>query len=779
MSVAPINVGRPRSVRLVEEALGGRDVVLGVVAQRQAEVEEPTFDDLYGVGTLARVVKVIRLGDNSYSVVLNGLGRFRIEEPLGLEPFMRAAVQRISEPHRREPSLEEKAEQLRARTRVLLEQTPDLHKDTATILANVRDPGALADLVASNFPPEQASVALRQEILESLRVDERLDRVLAVVERQLEILGMRRKIAGGIQEEMSRTQREIALRQQMRSIREQLGEGDGDDEIDRLRELAAQAELPTETADTVRKQLRRLNDMSPQSAEYQIARTYVEWIVELPWSRTTTDNVEVSEVRRCLEEDHYGLEIPKKRIVEYSAIRQLRKDKKGPILLFVGPPGVGKTSLGRSIARAMGRRYGRIALGGVRDEAEIRGHRRTYIGAMPGRILQALKKVGSRNPVLVLDEVDKMGVDLRGDPAAALLEVLDPEQNGAFVDHYLDLPFDLSQVVFLATANYFGQIPEALRDRLEVIELPGYTRTEKTAIAEQFLIPKQLREHGLTSEQVLLEPEGLERIVEGYTREPGVRELERRIASVMRAVTVDLAEGRQSEGRRLGAREVEELLGTPVHRPEPPEKQLAPGVALSLGVASGGGDVLTVEVTSMPGKGGVKVTGNLGKVRKESAEAAVTFVRSKADRLGLDPEWLDKLDLHVHIPRAAYVRDEAGTGLAIFTAVASLMLRAPVRADVAILGELTLRGAVMPLEGVKEQLLAAHRAGLKRVLLPAKNQRDLEELPQEIREGLTLHLLNRVEEVLPLVLEESKPVEPSAPSSRAELDEPEPHVPER
>ncbi|MCC6552165.1 MAG: LON peptidase substrate-binding domain-containing protein, partial [Polyangiaceae bacterium] len=464
MSVVPINVGRPRSVRLVEDLLGRERALVGVISQRSPDVDEPTFKELYGVGTVARVVKVIRLGPSNYSVVLNGLGRFRARAPASLEPYMRAKIERIPESLVRDVELEALGAGLREATREVLGLMPNLPRDTAGILDNVREPGALADLIASNFPQAQASVADKQEILEAFDVKARVRLVLAMVNRQLEVLRVKKEISSMVQEEMGKSQREYILRQQMKSIKEELGEGGDDDEIEELRERIRRAKPPAEVEKVVRKQLGRLRSMAQQSAEFNVTKTYLEWIADLPWSKTTVDKLSVDDVRRCLDEDHLGLEKVKKRIVEYSAIRQLRADKKGPILLFIGPPGVGKTSLGKSIARSMNRRYERIALGGVRDEAEVRGHRRTYVGALPGRILQALKKAGTKNPVLVLDEVDKMGVDLRGDPAAALLEVLDPEQNSTFQDHYLDLPFDLSEIMFLATANYFDNIPAALRD---------------------------------------------------------------------------------------------------------------------------------------------------------------------------------------------------------------------------------------------------------------------------------------------------------------------------
>ncbi|MBN2191919.1 MAG: endopeptidase La [Polyangiaceae bacterium] len=771
LSVVPINVGRQRSVRLVEDLLGREGAEVAVLTQRNPDTVEPTFDDLYEVGTMARVVRVIRLGTGNYSVVLNGLGRFRLVEPLSLEPFMRAEVQRVREGPTDDVA-RRLAEALRENTRRVLGLIPNLPEETSSVLDNVAEPGALADLIASNLPEEHASIHLRQRVLEAFDVAERVRLVVEMVERQLQVLRVKDEISTLVKEEMSRSQRDYVLRQQLKDIRDELGEAD-DDEIERLRERITVAEMPPEAERQARKQLGRLSGMQPQSSEYQVTRSYVEWLVELPWARTTPDRIDVGYVRRCLDEDHFGLEEVKKRIVEYSAIRQLRTDKKGPILLFVGPPGVGKTSLGKSIARSMGRRYGRIALGGVRDEAEIRGHRRTYVGALPGRIIQALKKVGSRNPVLVLDEVDKLGVDMRGDPAAALLEVLDPAQNDSFVDHYIDLPFDLSQVTFLATANYRGEIPEALLDRMELIDVPGYTRNEKRAIAEQFLAPKQVLEHGLTDEHLRFTREGIEAIIDHYTREAGVRGLEREIAAVCRDAAVKLAEGKEVRGVVVDRPYVEEVLGIHRFRPEAAERRRLVGAATGLMVTSTGGDLMFVEATRMPGKGDIRVTGKMGHVMKESAAAAVSFVRSRADRFGLDPEWLREIDLHVHVPRVGAAEDAASSGITIFVALASLLLDAPVRPDVAAAGELTLRGSVLPIPGVKAKVLAAHRAGLREIVLPARNAADLEEVPDEVRMDLVVHLIHRVDEVLPLVL---APPDPS-PNEEASAASPDERVP--
>ncbi|MDI1449130.1 endopeptidase La [Polyangium sp. 6x1] len=762
MSVVPINVGRPRSVRLVEDLLGRERALVGVISQRSPEIDEPTFKELYTVGTIARVVKVIRLGPSNYSVVLNGLGRFRVKNIVALEPYMRAKIERIPESLVRDVELDALGTGLREATREVLQLMPNLPRDTAGILDNVREPGALADLIASNFPQAQASVADKEEILEAFDVKARVRLVLAMVGRQLEVLRVKKEISSMVQEEMGKSQREYILRQQMKSIREELGEAGEDDEIEELRERVRRAKVPADVEKVVKKQLGRMRSMAQQSAEYNVTRTYVEWIADLPWSKTTVDRISVQEVRRCLDEDHMGLEKVKKRIVEYAAIRQLRADKKGPILLFIGPPGVGKTSLGRSIARAMGRQYERIALGGVRDEAEVRGHRRTYVGALPGRILQALKKAGTKNPVLVLDEVDKMGVDLRGDPAAALLEVLDPEQNATFQDHYLDMPFDLSQVMFLATANNRETIPPALFDRMEVIEVPGYTRTDKLGIAREFLVPKQLSAHGLTDERLEFTEPGIATLIDHYTREAGVRGLEREIAAVCRATAVKLAEG-NAVIEVVSPEHVEKVLGPHKHRPEIAEHNLEPGVATGLAWTPTGGEILFIEATKMPGKGNVVLTGNMKNVMQESATTAVSFVRSKAGELHLDPEWLKNIDLHVHIPKHGTPKDGPSAGVTMFTAVCSLLLGCPVRSDVAMTGEISLRGRIMGVGGVKEKLLAAHRAGIKHVIIPARNRKDLEDVPQDILDEVKVTLVNAMDEILPLVLEPPRQTSVSTP----------------
>ena len=756
-SVVPINVGRARSVRLVEDLLGQERPVVGIVSQRDADIDEPGFGDLYEVGTIARVVKVIRLGPSNYSVVLHGLARLKMQGQASLEPYMRAKIKRIPEDLERDVELDALGAALRESMREVLTLMPNLPKETAGILDNVRESGALADLIASNLTAEQAGVGDKQKILETFDAKARVRQVSHIIMKQLELLRVKKEISAMVADE-GKSQREIVLRQQMRTIKEELGEGGDDDEIEELRERLRLAQLNEDAAKIAKKQLSRLAGMQQQSAEFNVTRTYLEWLSDLPWNKTTPDKLDVEDCRRCLDEDHFGLEKVKKRIIEYMAVRKLRADKKGPILCFIGPPGVGKTSLGRSIARSMGRRYHRIALGGVRDEAEVRGHRRTYVGALPGRIIQGLKKVGTKNPVFVLDEIDKLGVDVMGDPSAALLEVLDPAQNATFQDHYIDTPFDLSQVTFLATANNPDTIPGPLWDRLEIIEVPGYTRMEKRNIAKEFLAPKQLSAHGLTDERLEFNDPSLETIIDSYTREAGVRGLEREIGAVCRHVAMRVAEGEDVHIVTSPAI-IEGILGAPRYMPDLAERTSSPGVATGLAWTPSGGDILFIEATKMPGKGSVLITGNLKSVMQESASTAMSFVRSKAALLGLDPEFLKAIDLHLHVPKGGTPKDGPSAGVTMFTAISSLLLNAPVKKDVAMTGEITLRGNVLPVGGIKEKLLAAHRAGIKEVLVPARNERDLDDVPKDVREQMKIHLIKRMDEILPLVLE------PPVPSS--------------
>ncbi len=748
-SVVPVNVGRARSVRLIEESFGRDRPTIGVVAQMGADVEDPDFGEVYQFGTVARVLKVIRLSSGNYSVVLQGISRMRLIAPAGRDPFMRASVQRIHEPPARDAEIDALASALRESARRLAEVLPQPSREQSLVLDNVSDPGALADLVASNLP---VGTAHKQAILEILDVRERLRRIGELVTRQSQVYRVKKEISTMVQEEMSRTQREFLLRQQMKTIRRELGEAEDDDEVEQLRERIALAHLPAEAEKAARKQLFRMRSMSPHGAEYGVSRNYVEWLADLPWDKTTADRLDVGEVRRVLDEDHHGLERIKKRIVEYIAVRRLKSDIRGPILCFVGPPGVGKTSLAKSIARATARNFVRVALGGVQDEAEIRGHRRTYVGAYPGRFVSGMKEAGSRNPVMLLDEIDKLSSEGRGDPSAALLEVLDPEQNHSFTDHYLEVSLDLSPVMFIATANRKDTIPRPLLDRMEIIDLTGYTRDEKLSIAKKFLVPKQLREHGLSPGRLDFTDEAIDRLVDEYTREAGVRNLEQKVAAVCRHVAVRLAEG-EDVAQLADGEYVETVLGAPRFDRPAAEKVGLAGVSTGLTWTPSGGQLMIVEASQMPGTGQLHLTGKVGDVMKESVAAALTYIRARADRLGLPMDFLTKMDVHVHLPGGGAARDGTSGGVAIFAALASMLTKLPVRPDVGMIGEITLRGNVLPVTSIKEKCLAAHRAGLTHLVMPRRNEADLDEVPQAARKDLTIHLVSKLDEVLPLVLE--------------------------
>ena len=760
-TVVPVNVGRARSVRLIEEACGRERPAIGVVTQHKPEVEDPTFEQVYHTGTIARVLKVIRLNSGQYSVVLQGVSRMRIEEPLGRHPTMRARVHRYHEAPVVDVEVEALAAHLRESARQLLNELPTASRESLHILDNVREPGALADLIASNLPLANDA---KQAVLETLDIRERVRRVLEQVNRQNEVIRVKDEISTMVEEEMSSSQREYLLRQQIKAIRRELGETDVDeDDIENLRERISLARLPSDAEAAAKRELRRMTNMNAASSEYQVARTYVEWLADLPWSKKTQDRLDVAQARQVLDEDHYGLEKPKRRIVEYIAIRKLRRDGRAPILCFVGPPGVGKTSLARSIARASGRALARVSLGGVSDEAEVRGHRRTYVGALPGRIISALKNAGSKNPVIILDEIDKLGRDQRGDPASALLEVLDPEQNSQFTDHYLDVPFDLSKVMFIATANQKSTIPSPLLDRMEVIELPGYTPREKRSIARDFLIPRQLSEHGLSPERLDFSDEAIDAMVESYTNEAGVRKLEQQAAAVCRAIAVRLANG-EDVSIMADPEFVQSVLGAPKAKPQQPERSARAGVATGVAWTPAGGDLLFVEATKMPGSGRLHLTGNMGDVLKESAAAAFTFVRARARDLGLSEDFVSTTDIHVHLPAGAVPKDGAAAGIPLFVALASLLTQLKVRPDVAMSGEITLRGNVLKVSGIKEKCLAAHRAGISRILLPKRNEADLDDVPEEVRESLEICLVSRVDEVLNLVTA----LDPASPPVAAE-----------
>jgi ATP-dependent Lon protease len=751
-SIIPIDVGRKKSVRLVEEAISKERPVIGIVTQRDSRTEDPGPEDLYSVGCAARILKVIKLAKDNFSVILQGVARIRVLEGTGTDPFMTARVQTLPDQPSAEVELDALVMNLKDVAKRVIKLMPELPKEASALVDSVTEPGQLADLITSNL---DVQVDEKQDVLETFDLKTRLRKVLQFLSRQHEVLKVREKINSQVQEEMGRNQREYVLRQQLKAIKEELGEiDDSSGDLDDFREKVLSAKMPADVEKVAMKQLDRLKVMQSSSAEYTVTRTYLEWLVELPWSVATEDKLDIQAARDILNTDHYDLEKVKKRILEYLAVRKLKADKKGPILCLVGPPGVGKTSLGRSIARALGRKFIRISLGGVRDEAEIRGHRRTYVGSLPGRLIQGMKKAGSNNPVFMLDEIDKLGHDFRGDPAAALLEVLDPEQNHSFSDHYLEVSFDLSKVMFVATANILDPVPPALRDRLEVLELPGYTREEKLNISRQFLIPKQLEEHGLSKEKVVFDDNAVAEVIDSYTREAGVRNLEREMANVIRAIAVLVAEGKSGELERITTTRIEEFLGPAKYISEVAERTAEPGVATGLAWTPVGGDILFIEATKMNGKGQLVLTGQLGDVMKESAQAALSFIRSRARWLGLDDNFLEKIDLHVHIPAGAIPKDGPSAGVTMFVAMASLLTGKPIRSDVAMTGEITLRGLVLPVGGIKEKFLAAHRAGIKRVVLPERNRKDVSEIPEQPRNEIEIIYVKRMDELLQHVLTE-------------------------
>ena len=750
-SIIPIDVGRRKSVRLVEDAISKERPVIGILTQKDARTEDPHEKDMYGVGCAARILKVIKLAKDNFSVILQGVSRVQVEGFEGTEPFISARVQPIPDPTSSDVELDALVMNLKDIAKRVVKLMPELPKEAGALVDSVTEPGHLADLITSNLELE---VSEKQEVLETFDLKSRMRKVLQFLSRQLEVLKVRERINTQVQEEMGRNQREYVLRQQLKAIKDELGELDeGGNDLEEFREKIAKAEMPEEAEKAALKQFERLKSMQPSSAEYTVTRTYLEWLVELPWSISTEDRIELDAVRDVLNADHYDLEKVKKRIIEYMAVLKLKADKKGPILCLSGPPGVGKTSLGRSVARAIGREFVRVSLGGVRDEAEIRGHRRTYVGSLPGRIIQGIKKAGTNNPVFVLDEIDKLGHDFRGDPASALLEVLDPEQNANFSDHYLEVTFDLSKVMFIATANQLDPIPWALRDRLEIIELPGYTRQEKRHIARQFLVPKQLKEHGLDDEHCEIGDGAVFEIIDSYTREAGVRNLEREIGSICRGVAVKVAEGTAAGKLVVGQDEVPDYLGPTKFVSEVADRTADPGVATGLAWTSVGGDILFIEATRMPGKGKLTLTGQLGDVMKESVTAALSFIRSRAKQLGLEAgNLVENMDIHVHVPAGGIPKDGPSAGVTMYTALVSLLIGSPVRADVAMTGEITLRGNVLQVGGIKEKLLAAHRAGIKRVIIPERNVKDLVDVPDEVKNEIEIHPVKRMDEVLLLAL---------------------------
>jgi ATP-dependent Lon protease len=747
-SIVPLGIGRPKTLKLVEDAIKN-EYLIAVIAQRDAEIDDPAPEHLYSLGCVARIVKHVRSGVDNMSVVVQGLTRIKVLEYTQSLPYLKAKVTGVEEDNPNPLETEALTVSLKKTAKEVLQLIPELPPSASELLDRVEDPGVLSDLIASNIdgPADE-----KQGILESLHLPTRMHKVLELLSRQLEILKLSDKISNQVKGEMSRTQREYYLRQQLKAIKDELGESDdSDDDLAELEARVDEKELPEEAEKAVRKELRRLRNMNPSQAEYTVARTYVEWLCDLPWHEKSEDRIDLDEVQKILDDDHYGLEKVKKRIVEYLAVRKLKEDMRGPILCFVGPPGVGKTSLGQSIARSMGREFIRASMGGVRDEAEIRGHRRTYVGALPGRIIQGMKKAGKINPVFVLDEIDKLAHDFRGDPAAALLEVLDPEQNFGFADHYLNTPYDLSNTFFIATANLLEPIPPALKDRMEVLELPGYTLDEKMHIARRHLIPKQLDGHGLTEGHIEFLDEAIEKVISSYTREAGVRNLERELASVCRWVAVRVASGNK-EKQTIKLDMLSDILGPEKHFNEMADRTEIPGVATGLAWTAAGGDILFIEATRMRGKGKLSLTGQLGDVMKESAQAALSYVRSQASHLGISEDLFENVDIHLHIPAGAIPKDGPSAGVTMLTSLVSLLTNICVRADVAMTGELTLRGSVLPVGGIKEKVLAAKRAGVNRIILPERNRKDLVEIPKENIEDIDFVFAQRMEDVLAAAL---------------------------
>src|SRR3989442_9511219 len=753
-AVIPLAVGRPGSVRLVQEALQGSRV-LGAVMQRDPAAEDPRAQDLHSIGTVILIHEALKQPDGTLRLVVQGLTRFRIGDVVQEAPFLRARIQRLTDETPATATLEVEA---LARTATGLFQkvvalSPTLPDELANILGAAEGPSALADLMAGSLPTLPTIV--RQELLETISVAERLQRLVAALTKEVEVLELGSKIQSEAQSEMSKTQREYYLREQMKAIQKELGDADDrTQEVDTLRRKIETAGMTEEASKEALRELDRLAKMPPAAAEYTVARTYIDWLVSMPWQQETADNVDIAGARAILDEDHEGVEKIKERILEYLAVKKIRASGKDPILCFVGPPGVGKTSLGRSIARALGRKFHRISLGGMRDEAEIRGHRRTYIGALPGQIVQGLRRAATKNPVLMLDEIDKLGMDFRGDPASALLEVLDPEQNATFRDHYLDVAFDLSRVLFITTANVIDTVPPALRDRMEVIHLAGYTEEEKIRIAQRHLVPKQAREHGLTPADVDFTPEALRLLARGYTREAGGRNLERGIASIGRKLARRRPEGR-TEAVRVTPDVVNSVLGAPRFEfGEIAQRTRVPGVAFGLAWTPAGGDILFVEATRMPGARTLTLTGQLGDVMKESAHAAPSSVRSHSRPLGIAADFWEKSDIHVHVPAGAIPKDGPSAGVTMAVALASRLTDRAVRPGLAMTGEVSLSGRVLPVGGIKEKVLAAHRAGVRSVILPKRNEKNLiEDVPAGVRDVMTFHLVERVDEVIEHALE--------------------------
>ena len=752
-SFMPLAVAREASVRLIDDAMSGAKLI-GVFTQRDASIEEPTINDLYTVGTVSHVHKMFKLPDGSLRLIVQGLSRLTLDEITASRPYLRGRVSPAPESLDEGQRLEIDAllRNIKTSFQQVVSLSPLLSDDLQTLAANITEPGRLSDFIASSLTTVTTTV--KQEVLEKLDVRERMDALNRILIKELEVLELGSKIQSQVQSEVGRNQREYFLREQLKAIQKELGEGDDQTkDIEELQEKIDAAGMPEAVRKEALRELDRLARMPVAAAEYTVSRTYMDWLVTLPWQKHTDEVIDLPKTKEILDADHSGLEKAKDRILEYLAVRKLNPDVKGPILCFAGPPGVGKTSLAKSIARSLGRKFVRVSLGGMRDEAEIRGHRRTYIGALPGQIIQGLRRAESRNPVFILDEIDKLGADFRGDPASALLEVLDPEQNNSFRDHYLDVPFDLSEVLFITTANVLHPIPPALRDRMEVLEIPGYTEEEKLAIARDHLVQKQISNHGLTSEQLVITDDALRTVIRGYTREAGVRNLEREIGALCRKAARRRAEGDETP-LTINPTVVMDMLGAPTFLDEEIEERTKdPGVAIGLAWTPAGGDVLLVEASRMAGSGTLTLTGQLGDVMKESARAALSWFRAHAAAYGADPDFFKNAEIHLHVPSGAIPKDGPSAGVTIATSLASELTRRPVRGDIAMTGEVTLSGRVLPVGGIKEKVLAARRVGIREVILPRQNEKNVkEDLSEELRRELTIHYVQTVDEVLLLAL---------------------------
>jgi ATP-dependent Lon protease len=752
--VLPLFVSREKSIKSLEEALT-KDRLIFLVAQKKVTEEDPSPKDLYRMGTVAVVMKMLKLPDGKVKILVQGLSKASIKETLQTAPYLLVKVENIKDPFVTEITLETEA--LMRNVREQLERIVSYGKllspDLMFILESVDDPGRLADLVASNL---DLTVEKAQEILEILDPVERLKTLNELLGKEVQVLTMQAKIQSQAKEEITKTQREYFLREQMRAIRSELGEVDErTDEIKTLHQKIKKAKMPKEVEKEARRELERLEQMHPDAAEASMVRTYLDWLIDMPWSKVTTDNIDLHKAKKVLDEDHYNLEKVKERILEYLSVHKLKKMMKGPILCFIGPPGVGKTSLGKSIARALDRKFVRISLGGIRDEAEIRGHRRTYVGALPGRIIQSIKQAGSNNPVFMMDEVDKIGIDFRGDPASALLEVLDPEQNNAFSDHYLNVPFDLSRVMFITTGNLTDPIPSALKDRMEVINLPGYTDLEKLKIARTFLLPRQMEENGINLKMLEISDKAILLMISQYTQEAGLRNLERELASICRKVARRVAE-EKNEKTKINTKNLHQFLGPPPYLPDEEQKRNEVGVATGLAWTETGGEILHVEATTTPGKGSLILTGHLGDVMKESAQAALTYARSKGKAYRINPNTLNNKEIHIHVPAGAIPKDGPSAGITMATAIFSALTGIPVKKDMAMTGEITLRGRVLPVGGLKEKALAALRNKIKDVIIPYLNKKDLIDLPIYIRKKIDFIPVRHMDEVLRIALAKKK-----------------------